>query len=181
MKNSSRSNDYRGFTLLEMVFAMLLLVVLTGISFAGVSYLWKGEKVENSARKMQSVMMHALRLSVANQEPYAVVLDARQLRLIPAKEVLLLADEDGVVDREGEDADNGGGIIKQVTIPLGVEVFIHRWLEEDWKAVEQEILDFPVSGICEPVRFRLVSGGDVFEFSLHPLTAYPTDESLLVQ
>lgn len=166
MKNSNRS---RGFTLMELVFAMMVLAILVGVSFAGASYLWKGEKVETCARGMQSVMMRALRMSVANQQPYSVVLDASQLRLVRTGDVPALQDGDEV---EG---------VEKGLLPSGVEVYIRRWEERQWRRVEFETLDFPVSGICEPVSFRLVHGGDVLEFSLHPLTAFPIEETLVVE
>lgn len=172
MKSRKRDQHYRAFTLLEMAFAMMVLAILVGVSFAGANLFWKGERVETSARKMQSLMMRALRLSVANQEPYAVILEPARLRLIDAKDVLLVKNGD-----EDEEVVS----IEQAFLPSGVEVFVRRWQEEEWKPVELEALDFPVSGICEPVRFRLVNEGDVLEFSLHPLTAFPSDETLLVQ
>ncbi len=162
----------RGFTLLELVFALIVLAILLGVGITGASHFWKGEKVEASARKMQSVMMRAMRLGVAEQKPYAIAIDATQVRLIRASDVLLV--ESG--DEDGEVAS-----IEQVSLPTGLEVFVRRWQEEDWRRVELEILDFPVSGICEPVAFRLVDGGDVLEFTLHPLTAFPVEETLVVE
>lgn len=177
MNCTNRDQHCRAFTLLELVFALMILALLVGVGFAGMNHIWKGEEVESSARKMQTVMMRALRLSVANQRPYAVVLEPTRLRLIEAKDVMLAENADG---------DSEVPSIEQAVIAPGVEVFIMRWQQEKWKAVELEVLDFPVSGICEPVRFRLVnevgsSGADVLEFSLHPLTAFPVDETLLVQ
>lgn len=159
------------FTLLELVFAMLVFAVLIGIGFAGVSHLWKGEKVETSARKMQSVMMRALRLSVADQKAFSVVVDPTRIRLIHASDVLLVENGDDVEEVVS---------IDEASILPGIEVFVRRWEEEEWRPLEMEILNFPVSGICEPVSFRLVNEGDVLEFALHPLTAFPTDETLFV-
>lgn len=171
-RQTCRLAGSRGFTLLEMVFAMLVLAILVGVGIAGTSYFWKGERVETSARKMQSVMMRAMRLGVAEQKRYAVVLDTTQVRLIHASDVLLVEDGDG---------DEEVVSIEQMLLPTGIEVFVRRWEEEDWRQVELEVLDFPVSGICEPVAFRLVDGGDVLEFVLHPLTAFPVDETLVVE
>lgn len=164
-----RGSNRRGFTLMEMVFAMMVLAILLSVSFAGASYLWKGEEVESSARKMQAMMMRALRMSVANQRAYVVEFDATQIRLIQASDVLLAKESDDTVES-----------VDQVSISPEVEIYVRRWEEDKWRAVEYEILNFPVSGICEPVRFRLVKNGDVLEFSLHPLTALPTKQILEV-
>ncbi len=162
-----------GFTLLELVFAMLVFAILLGIGVAGTQYLWKGDEVESSARQMQSVMMRAMRMSVANQKPYVVVLDPERVRLMGESDV-----------HELNDSDDDGSVvehIEQKTITPGVKVFVRRWKEQDWRSLESEVLNFPVSGICEPVAFRLLYKSDMLEFTLHPLTAYPTDETLLVQ
>lgn len=166
MKASRRC---RAHTLLEVVFAIMLLALLLTVGFAGAGQLWKGEEIETSARKMQSVMMRALRMSVANQKEYAVILDPTQVRLIAVDGVLV-----------AEDGGEVRSIAKETFVP-GLEMYIRRWEEGGWRQVEFETLKFPVSGICEPVAFRLVNKGNVLEFALHPLTAFPTDEALVVE
>jgi len=175
---AKRCKSRRGFTLLEIVIAL----VVSALVMAGAVGLLKISSDEHAlkkaSRELEGLAKRARLSAVLKQTPYALVFREGEVAMMPWVEA---------VHAPGpEDEEEGTGEAKRwlLTFDNGMQVVVRRWNEVEWLTVrgqESQIWRFDPNGLCEPIGVRLTMNQHVMELSFHPLTAAVSASELETQ
>ena len=150
----------RGFTLLEMVLVLFILLVVAGIALPATAGLAAQERLKSQAKTLQDYAATARRLAVTEGRPYEIVL------------------KEGSVLLESVPAGGAGKgtVVDSMKLPAGVRYTVRHWGRDRFSAPEGESWVFRPDGICEPLRIHFQNGDGWIEYSINPLTAAPRDD-----
>lgn len=178
----------QGFTLLETVLAMSLMILILGVSIGLLFTSDEEEVLREAATEIEAMATQAHAQAVLLQKPF-------KLRFEPGRVVLLGAASQGHEgEDEGEQSDNFGGFVPirefrfaedydHLDFQVGVRGF--HAADDDWRIPQgnDESVDwrFSHSGLCEPVSIRVQTGDSWIELDMHPLTAQVRDERINIQ
>lgn len=147
-----------GFTLLEMITVMALIVMILGIA----SFATRQAAAEPSVRKPGNELVHlaktAVRAAAVQGRGYMLAFDKHGIALLGAE----------------------GGLNNRVNLPKGTKVFIKRWGARDWEPAEGHRWWFGMQGLCEPISVRLAAGDSALMLRFNPLTGSPVEEEMEV-
>jgi len=149
MKRLSPTFLKRGFTLLEIIVVMTIMMLIIGVGFASFTFFDDEDPFEKPTQSLSQMSKFALNTAVIQH---------RGLMIGFGK------DDFGVV---GSTIDR----MSNFTLPSDMKVLIRRWGDKGWQKAEGQIWKFGEQGICEPlsVRFEIKNGGS-HEVKFHPLT-----------
>jgi prepilin-type N-terminal cleavage/methylation domain-containing protein len=138
-----------GFTLLEVIVVMTIMILIIGIGYASFSFLEDDDPLEKPIQQLTQMSKHALNTAVLNHRGMIIGFNK---------------DSFGIIGSEAE----GMG---SFSLSEDIKVSLRRWGDRDWAKAEGQIWYFGEQGICEPLKVRFEDKqGNSREVSFHPLT-----------
>ncbi|MBB5036119.1 pilus assembly FimT family protein [Prosthecobacter dejongeii] len=154
MKITHRDALASGFTLLELVAVMSIMMLVIGLGFASFSIFDDSDPFEKPAERLSLMSKFALNVAVLQHRTMTIAFDKKGF---------------GV-----RGADMPGG--SYFTVPENMKVMVMRWGGKDWEKAEGHTWIFGEQGICEPIRVRLqTNSAGSRELAFHPLTGALVD------
>ncbi|HWB59412.1 MAG TPA: hypothetical protein VG733_07970 [Chthoniobacteraceae bacterium] len=160
MFNTPRRFTEIGFTLLEMVLVLFILLVIAGMAIPATTGLVAQERLKRQARLLQDYAVTARKLAVTEGRPYKIVLDQRGFSLLYF----------------GADKTKTQDVAASAKLAPGVNYGVQHWGEVTFSKPAGEAWVFRPDGICEPIRVHFENNDGWIEYSFNPLTATPRDE-----
>jgi prepilin-type N-terminal cleavage/methylation domain-containing protein len=149
---SSPPAPLRGFTLLEVCFALFIVAVLFVVAVPPAAHLYEEEQLRKPVRELQGLAKTARRQAMITHQPYQVLLSGDRLVMAPAEKK-----EDSVE--------------KTYVLPTDVAITVKHINEKDYKRPADDKWFFAANGLCEPMSFLFRRGDDWIRFQVSPLTA----------
>ncbi len=140
-----------GFTLIEVVVAMVILMVLLGLAAVSFRGLGLEQDLTREAAAIQRLAQKARLTAITDGRPIILEL-RRDLVLAPGRELKLPQSQ----------------------------LEIRRWGSSQWGTAAGFAWRFEPNGICEPISLRILQGKASYEMTFHPLTALAVDEQLWI-
>ncbi len=187
------SSPKAGFTLLEIVIVLAIIMVFAGGAISAMVYNASSRKLQRVGGEIEAMAKRARAVAILRQTPYALVFFDGRIELAPLAEV---EGEDGEppggtggrdAEREGDEPGGGGRlgpVYDEFVADDGMVLGIRRWGSDDWVVFDNErhrmVWRFDPDGLCEPisVRFEIDDGESWLEQDYHPLTASVRDYSM---
>lgn len=148
MKTSAARPRRQGFTLLEMVMVMSVMVLIMAIGFTSFSVFDQEDPLDKPAQQLVQMSKFALQSAVLQHRGMTIAFDEEGFGVPGA----------------------GAGPGARQTLPAGMKLFIHRLGGKGWEKAEGHRWPFGEQGICEPVRVRFETATTAREIAFHPLT-----------
>lgn len=162
---SHRSDRSLGFSLLEMVIVLFIIMVLAGLAIGLSRDVFGQEELRGTAREI-SLLAKTARLKALDENiSYKISITPNQLSLQPLEEL------------NSEESVEGSGKVIQYKIPEKVILKMKQWGDQEWQKIEEVTWIFKPTGLCAPNSFRLERDGAWVEMSFNPLTANKQDEA----
>ena len=159
-----------GFTLLEVVMVMVLLLIISGISVPYFAGTLRGTKLRSAARTVERMSRYGRSMAIMREETLTMVLNHETMELfLGAAANSTTNGADGELDQEvlkrlgyvegDADQDQNAGIDKEVRRQLADDLYV-RHFEKDWKDEDYDFEDlylirFYPSGQCEWFELEL--------------------------
>ena len=186
MISAARTSDRSGgFTLIEIVLAMLVAGILIGGAIGFMVYSSDERVLRDVSGEIEGLAKRARTTSVLQQTPYALEFRDGVVRLLPLAEAGAEERVTAFVDPIGGDAAESrrgtSPVRAQYAFPSGMNVVIRRWNSATWFTTERNSLHiwrFDPDGLCEPISLRYEINQSRAQDTFHPLTA-TIAESLL--
>lgn len=153
MKPALQLHRRAGFTMLEIVVVMSIMVLIVGIGFASFTFLESEDPFEKPAQSLTQMSKFAIHAAVLQHRSITVVFDKEGFGLL------------GITAPDGS----------RFSVPKGMKVMILRHRANGWEKAEGHSWVFGEQGICEPIKIRFESSAGVREMAFHPLTGTPVD------
>jgi prepilin-type N-terminal cleavage/methylation domain-containing protein len=182
----------KGFTLMEVILVMVLIVVISGISLPYFASSFRGSKLRTSARTINRMAKYANSMAIMREETLTLALNPDTMEVFlggylaaPTNSADGELDQDvlkrlGFVD-DDESSSPNGGIEKEVHrfLPDGLTVkdFEKEWAEADDEHDELHLVRFFPNGQCEWFKLELADDkGDGVLLEIDPISAKMTSE-----
>ena len=135
-----------GFTMLELVVVMSIMIMIIGIGFGSFILFDEKDPFEESAQALTQMSKFAINTAVIQHRSMIIGFEKKSFGIL------------------------GGGNGTH-SIPDNMRIKIRRWQGRGWEDAEGQLWRFGEQGICEPitVRFEDKQGGSR-EIKFHPLT-----------
>ena len=145
-----------GFTLLEMIVVIALMVIIAAmatLSFIGL----EGEsEVEKPGNELARMVKQASRAAVVQGRPFVIAFGKTEFGFL----------------------DGAGGADGHVTLPKGMKISVQRWNGgKRWNNAEGLNWTFYPSGICDALRFKFEHPDGLVEMAFNPLTGSVSEEA----
>jgi hypothetical protein len=180
-----------GFTILEMLISMFLIMMILGVAIWSISSTRKERRLMDPAVTLRSFAKKALKSSVAEQRSYSIYFYAHAFVLEETYPVF--AEEDAGPGDLGEslfaEEEVGEVPLENMVVSLrhdlaeDVGLEVRRWNSPDWFVGEEELPAewiFTPSGLCEPLSVRFMIGEGYVEIDFNPLTAGVEEERVYI-
>lgn len=145
----------RGFTLLEMLIVISLMVVMAGVgawSFAGFD---EEKSVRQPGDELIRMAKQAVRAAAVESRPFSIQFSETGFAVA------------GFQDKGGSHTLGEGSVIS-----------ILRWGEKDWAPAAGQTWMFGANGLCDPIRVRIESPAARLEMTFNALTGSPSEQRL---
>ncbi|MEM8955485.1 MAG: type II secretion system protein [Verrucomicrobiota bacterium] len=193
MMTRRRETQRDGFTILEMLISLFLIMLILSVAIYSIGSMSKERRLMHPATELRSFAKKALKSSVAEQRSYSIY-------FLPG--AFVLEETYPVETEEEEEVDLGGTVlggddeeadrpsIEEMVVSLrhdlaeDVVLEVRRWNGTEWIIGEEEIpqeWEFTPSGLCEPLSVRFSIGEDYVELDFNPLTAGVEEERSYIQ
>lgn len=186
MTSVARTSDRRGgFTLIEIVLAMLIASILIGGAIGFMVYSSDERVLRDVSGEVEILAKRARTTSVLQQTPYALEFRDGVVRLMPLAEAgadeQLTALGRSIGGVTAEPRSGKSPVRAEFAFPVDMNVVLRRWNSETWLTTEKNSLHiwrFDPDGLCEPITLRYEINESRAQDTFHPLTA-TISESLL--
>ncbi len=145
-----------GFTLLEMIAVMALIIMLLGIAAFATRQAAPEPVVREPGNELIRLAKTAVRAAAVQGRGYMLAFDKTGFALLGAE----------------------GGQNDRVNLPKGMKVFIKRWGVRDWEPAEGQRWWFGMQGLCEPISVRIAAKDSALMLRFNPLTGAPVEEEM---
>ncbi|MEN3943067.1 type II secretion system protein [Prosthecobacter sp. SYSU 5D2] len=142
-----------GFTLLELIVVMSIMLLVIGLGFGSFSMLDDNDPFEKPAQDLTQMSRFAINAAVLQHRTLTIAFDKEGFGIL------------GSTNREGDYS----------RVPKGMKIFILRLGARDWEKAEGHNWQFGEQGICEPIKVRFESQAGVRDLAFHPLTGMTVD------
>lgn len=162
----SKARAGGGFTLVEMVVVLAIMVLLTGFFMVRFNESPDEQMLVPVAEELKQMARRAVTEAAAYREDYAILLAPEQLQLV-----------------RGQGAGAGAAVALEIESTLAIPadaVMSARWFGDlEWRPVEGQAWLFRSGGLCEPIEVRLESrrGKAFVELAFDPLTGMAEEQS----
>jgi len=177
-----------GFTLLEIVIVLAIIMVLAGGAVGYMVYNSATRRMQRAAGEVEMMAKRARALAILGQTPYSLVFCDGRVRMMPLAEV-------GVEDPEHLEELRAIATEEGRPVPIhaefqaenGMVLGLRRWGRDEWLVFDDErtlmVWRFDPDGLCEPVslRFEVDDGKSWLEQEYHPLTAAARDSEMVAR
>jgi prepilin-type N-terminal cleavage/methylation domain-containing protein len=167
MKN--RRPDCRGFTLVEIVVTLAIIMLLIGLSVAATQSLWHTRELQVPMAKLKEFARRARNAAIFEQRPYQVEITPHGVALFS----MVAGSSDGSTD-----AVRSRGLVARYDWDDNVMMKVRRWNHGDYAELGRQVWIFERSGLCEPITARIQSEFGFIEATFNALDAHvdPKDE-----
>lgn len=145
-----------GFTLLEMITVMALIIMMMGVAAFATRQAAPEPAVREPGNELVRLAKTAVRAAAVQGRGYMLAFDKNGFSLLGA----------------------GGGQNDRVSLPKGMKVFIKRWGSRDWEPAEGQRWWFGMQGLCEPLSVRIAAKDSALMLRFNPLTGAPVEEEM---
>ncbi len=157
----SRRRGTRGFTLLEMIVVIALIVIIAGIGVMSFEGFDDAPEVQKPADALAHMTKQASRAAVVQGRPVAIGFDKDGFGFL----------EEVMPGTEGH-----------FHLAKGMKAYVKRWNNgAKWTSADGLIWRFYETGICEALRFRFENSDGVAEVSFNPLTGSVVEQSVVTR
>ena len=147
-----------GFTLLEMIIVLALMIVLAGMAALSFDTLEEGNGVEQYGNKLARMAKRAARDAVIQGRPIVIGFEKKGFGFI------------------NETAPGSEGYC---TLPKGAKMGYQRWNGgKKFFDADGTTWEFYPSGICDALRFRIETADGAMEMGFNPLTGSVVDQAV---
>jgi len=146
-----------GFTIIEVVMVLCIIVLIGAIAMPAVSSMIRGEQLRAPARELESMAITARCNAFAEQRPYRIILDSDGFRL--------------------ENPEPGGPPLATYRLPSGVAFRLASWPAEQWQTPKNRLWYFSPGGLCEPISVEFRKGESFFAQKYSAITGWDQEES----
>jgi type II secretory pathway pseudopilin PulG len=164
----------RGFTLVEIVITMSIVMLLLGVTVLGIRSVSGERRLREVTSELKQYARQARTQAMLEQRAFQILFtptffSAQALQLVEeGEEFEKLFIAEGEATRASE--------LKRFTLPEGVQIEVKHWNEKELRPPKPDTWVFEHSGICEPFTVRVSSDDGFIEMVFHPLTAAVEDE-----
>jgi len=159
--NIQHSSIQRGFTLLEMITVIALMVIIAGMAAFSFASLEGESPVEQPTNHLARMVRQASRASVVQGRPIVIAFDKKGFGFV------------------GESAAGAEGHFGR---PKGMKVSFQRWNGgRSWNNADGLNWVFYPTGICDALRFRFDMPEGQAEVGFNPLTGSVTEQTIITR
>jgi prepilin-type N-terminal cleavage/methylation domain-containing protein len=153
----------RGFTMIEIVVTLAIIVLLFGLATAAMQGVWHARDLEIPMSKVREYAKRARNMAIFEQRPYQVEITPRSVALYsmvgPAESAL----SSGSPQR---------GLVERYEWDDEVTMHVRRWNQPEFIEPSRQVWVFERSGLCEPLTVRAQSEHGFVEMTFNPLDAH---------
>ncbi len=153
----------RGFTILEMVTVLAIIVLLVAAATPEIAGMLLAEKLKAPARELEAMAVTARCRALAEQRPYQIILQQDGFRL----------------ERPG--GEKNSGVLSEFRIAKDVIFEMADWPEEKWRRPKLHVWYFPPSGLCEPIRVMFRKDDSYFLQRYSAVTGWDQEEAFFIR
>ncbi|MDB6139615.1 MAG: Prepilin-type N-terminal cleavage/methylation protein [Verrucomicrobiaceae bacterium] len=147
-----------GFTLLEMIIVLALMIILAGMAALSFTSLEEGKGVEVYGNKLARMAKRASRDAVIQGRPIVIGFEKKGFGFV------------------NETAPGNDGYC---SLPKDVKTGYQRWNGgKKWTTADGVVWTFFPSGICDALRFRFQASDGAMEMGFNPLTGSVVDQAV---
>ncbi|VGO12969.1 hypothetical protein PDESU_01523 [Pontiella desulfatans] len=181
-----------GFTLMEVILVMVIIVVISGISLPYFASSFRGSQLRTAARTINRMAKYARSMAIMREETMTVALNRDTMEIFLGGYLASATNSaDGEIDQDvlkrlgyvdGDDSSGStGGIDKEVhrflSDGLSVKDFDKEWTDEDDETPDLHLVRFYPNGQCEWFKLELAdSNGDGVLLEIDPISGKMTSE-----
>ena len=176
----------RGFSLIEMVIALTLVVLV--ITIGAISF--KGSENERimteASARLEAMAARGHAMSVLHQKPFWLEFKANRVLLVGADIKAKPIVDDGFTESWVEEEAEPLQEVIYEDLSSDVEVSLRRWgsPEDEWLTPKKDQVlywQFQSTGLCEPVSIRLLREDSWLIMHMHPLTGRVDEEESSIE
>lgn len=162
------NKELRGFTLLEIMLVLAIIVIFLGFGTAMIINMAKERKLREASGELASFARTARHNALTEEGVFEIELNATGYSLRRQKEIDEKADS-----KDPETA------FKKIIYKLSKSiVFEYKpWMNQTWAIPNKAVWVFYENGLCEPLSFRFSDGDNFIMQSYSPLTAAVREET----
>lgn len=142
-----------GFTLLEIIVVMCIMMLMVGVGVGSFSYLNSQDPFEEPAQRLRAMSKYAIQAAVLQHRGMTIAFDKTGFGLL------------------GDSSPQGG----YYSLPSGIKITVLHWGGKEWEMADGQTWPFGEQGICEPIQVRFQNATDHFDVAFHPLTGIPVN------
>ena len=164
-----RRSENRGFTLIEVILVLVVIVIVSGVSLPYFAGTFRGTKLRSASRTIDRITRYAHAMAILREETLTVVLNHETMEIFMGGPVqAATGTADGELDQEvlkrlgyveGGSEQENAGIEKEIrrVLPdhLTVRDFEKNWNEEDDLYEDLYLIRFYPNGQCDWFRMEL--------------------------
>ena len=164
-----RRSENRGFTLIEVILVLVVIVIVSGVSLPYFAGTFRGTKLRSASRTIDRITRYAHAMAILREETLTVVLNHETMEIFMGGAVqTTTGTADGELDQEvlkrlgyveGGSEQENAGIEKEIrrVLPdhLTVRDFEKNWNEEDDLYEDLYLIRFYPNGQCDWFRMEL--------------------------
>lgn len=149
----NRVNDKKGgFTLIEIVLALMILSLLLAISIPSLATYFEEQRLRSSLHQFETILQEGRHRAMITQHPHLLHFSEKKVELL----------DGSLSPKEEREPLLSESWIAGVQLREKTEETPPRYvIPEDWTLSSQ--------GLCAPLRFRFTLKNSWMEFSIHPL------------
>jgi type II secretory pathway pseudopilin PulG len=150
-----RRSNHRGYTLLEICFALFIIAIMTGATLPSLTSWLTEERLRAPARALSEMARTARLLALETRQPQTIMLQADQFYLLTGE---------------------APSATPPYEMPEEILFSARRWDQSKLTPITEMSWVFQPSGLCEPLHVKFQRDRAELELEFDPLTATIAEE-----